>query len=122
MERYKEANFWRFILILVILTFIVSCAVPSATITPAVNTVPATTGPKYGGTLRIGVPQGPMALDPVIVGSDTGCKVLVGAYTEGLTTGIGRNISDLKLVGKLAKSWEISKDGLTYTFKLQEGV
>jgi peptide/nickel transport system substrate-binding protein len=29
---------------------------------------------------------------------------------------------DSKITGDLAKSWEISKDGLTYTFKLHEGV
>ncbi|MGE5513536.1 MAG: ABC transporter substrate-binding protein [Bacteroidota bacterium] len=30
--------------------------------------------------------------------------------------------ADLRIVGDLAKSWEVAKDGLTYTFKLHDNV
>ncbi len=73
--------------------------------------------PKPGGTLNLIVqPEPPTVmlginkLGPV---SFVGGKIYEGLITLGL---------DLKPLPSLAKSWEISPDGLTYTFHLQEGV
>jgi peptide/nickel transport system substrate-binding protein len=69
-------------------------------------------------TLNLGMSVEPTGLDPTIA-----APVAIGQVTwqnvfEGLVT-----IDETgKIVPQLAKSWEISPDGLTYTFKLQAGV
>ncbi|NEJ22327.1 ABC transporter substrate-binding protein [Rhizobium leguminosarum] len=69
-------------------------------------------------TLNLGMSVEPAGLDPTIA-----APVAIGQVTwqnvfEGLVT-----IDQAgKIQPQLAKSWEISPDGLTYTFKLQTGV
>lgn len=69
-------------------------------------------------TLSLGMTIEPTGLDPTIA-----APVAIGQVTwqnvfEGLVT-----IDEAgKVQPQLAKSWEISPDGLTYTFKLREGV
>ncbi|MGO7168924.1 ABC transporter substrate-binding protein [Rhizobium leguminosarum] len=69
-------------------------------------------------TLNLGMSVEPTGLDPTIA-----APVAIGQVTwqnvfEGLVT-----IDQAgKIQPQLAKSWEISADGLTYTFKLQTGV
>ncbi|HWT57273.1 MAG TPA: ABC transporter substrate-binding protein [Rhizobium sp.] len=69
-------------------------------------------------TLNLGMSVEPTGLDPTIA-----APVAIGQVTwqnvfEGLVT-----INQTgKIQAQLAKSWEISPDGLTYTFKLQTGV
>ncbi|WP_200950833.1 ABC transporter substrate-binding protein [Rhizobium sp. Root1220] len=69
-------------------------------------------------TLNLGMTVEPTGLDPTIA-----APVAIGQVTwqnvfEGLVT-----IDEAgKVQPQLAKSWEISPDGLTYTFKLQTGV
>ncbi|WP_195909428.1 ABC transporter substrate-binding protein [Rhizobium tubonense] len=69
-------------------------------------------------TLNLGMSVEPAGLDPTVA-----APVAIGQVTwqnifEGLVT-IDENG---KVVPQLAKSWTISPDGLTYTFKLQTGV
>src|SRR5690606_37578506 len=69
-------------------------------------------------SVTIGMSVEPTGLDPTIA-----APVAIGQVTwqnifEGLTT-IDRNG---KIQPQLAESWEISPDGLTYTFKLRSGV
>jgi len=73
--------------------------------------------PTSGGTLNmIAQPEPP--------------TLMVGLNTQGPTLYVGGQIyqgllsygKDLSLQPSLAKAWEVSKDGLTYTFTLQEGV
>ena len=69
-------------------------------------------------TVTIGMSVEPTGLDPTIA-----APVAIGQVTwqnifEGLTT-VDRNG---KVQPQLAESWEISQDGLTYTFKLRSGV
>lgn len=69
-------------------------------------------------TLVVGMAIEPAGLDPTIA-----APVAIGQVTwqnifEGLVT-IDR---DGKVQPQLAKSWEISPDGLIYTFKLQSGI
>lgn len=60
----------------------------------------------------------PRGLDPQIVDDGESAKVTNQIY-EGLLT-YADDSTEVKPC--LAKSWEVSKDGLEYTFKLQEGV
>ena len=60
----------------------------------------------------------PPHLDPTSAAAGAIDSVLYSNVFEGLT----RFASDGSIVPGLAESWEISDDGLTYTFKLREGV
>ena len=60
----------------------------------------------------------PPHLDPTSAAAGAIDSVLYSNVFEGLT----RFMSDGSVVPGLAESWEISDDGLTYTFTLREGV
>jgi peptide/nickel transport system substrate-binding protein len=60
----------------------------------------------------------PRGLDPALVDDGESAKVMSNIY-EGL---LKYNKDSTKVEASLAKSWDVSKDGLTYTFHLQEGV
>jgi peptide/nickel transport system substrate-binding protein len=72
---------------------------------------------KYGGTLRVAFQNEWAGLDPHVVSSYSSYQILFNVV-EGLT----RYDDDLNLQPALAESWERSEDGLTWTFKLREGV
>jgi len=60
----------------------------------------------------------PPHLDPTSAAAGAIDSVLYANVFEGLT----RFMGDGSVVPGLAKSWEISEDGLTYTFMLEDGV
>ncbi|MGE4274013.1 MAG: ABC transporter substrate-binding protein [Desulfitobacterium sp.] len=60
----------------------------------------------------------PRGLDPALVDDGESAKVMINIY-EGL---LKYADDSTKVEPSLAKSWEVSPDGLSYTFKLQEGV
>jgi peptide/nickel transport system substrate-binding protein len=60
----------------------------------------------------------PPHLDPTSAAAGAIDSVLYTNVFEGLT----RFMGDGSVVPGLAESWEISEDGMTYTFKLREGV
>ena len=60
----------------------------------------------------------PPHMDPTSAAAGAIDSVLYSNVFEGLT----RFMGDGSVVPGLAKSWEVSDDGLTYTFKLQSGV
>ena len=60
----------------------------------------------------------PPHLDPTSAAAQAIDSVVYINIFEGLT----RFMDDGSIVPALAKSWEISDDGLTYTFNLQDGV
>jgi peptide/nickel transport system substrate-binding protein len=60
----------------------------------------------------------PPHLDPTSAAAGAIDSVLYSNVFEGLT----RFMGDGSIVAGLAESWEISDDGLTYTFKLRDGV
>ena len=60
----------------------------------------------------------PPHLDPTSAAAGAIDSVLYSNVFEGLT----RFASDGSIIPGLAESWEISDDGLVYTFKLQDGV
>jgi peptide/nickel transport system substrate-binding protein len=95
-----------------------ACAAPAAAPTA---TPPATTGPKYGGTLQLAYVQDITFLDPIrsTTIADLGLPYL---YADTLVRWAGKNDEEPKIVPGLATSWDISPDGMTYTFHLRQGV
>ncbi|HDS11681.1 MAG TPA: hypothetical protein ENN77_02130, partial [Candidatus Wirthbacteria bacterium] len=73
--------------------------------------------PDYGGEYVEGAVGRPININPVLVISDID-RDLVSLLFQGIT----RVDSNGKLVGDLAKSWEISEDRLSYTFYLRDNV
>ncbi len=69
-------------------------------------------------TLNLGMSVEPAGLDPTIA-----APVAIGQVTwQNIFEGLVSIDETGKVQPQLAKSWDISPDGLTYTFKLQSGV
>lgn len=87
------------------------CAAPS-------GTKPATGGAVGSDTFTYAQGADPRGLDPALVDDGESAKIIVNVY-EGLL----KYASDsTKVEPSLAESWTISPDGLSYTFKLKQGV
>lgn len=77
----------------------------------------------YGGTLNVASMGDVDALDPLTAYSTESWQVIRATTRQlvtypGSTEGIG---SDTEIVPDLAESWDVSDDGLTYTFNIREG-
>lgn len=68
--------------------------------------------------IRVAMQLEPPNLDPTSGAAQAIDSVVYSNIFEGLT----RFKSDGSIIPGLAESWEISEDGLTYTFKLRDGV
>lgn len=66
-------------------------------------------------SMIIPISSDPMCIDPQIVETDAG-RIIVSNCYEGLV----RLDENYKIVPGVAKTWEVSADGLTYTFHLRE--
>jgi peptide/nickel transport system substrate-binding protein len=73
--------------------------------------------PKTGGTIKVGLLGDPTGLDPYKDSLTAIWHVIEHIYNR--LTGIN---PDLTVRPELAESWDISEDGLTYTFHLRQGV
>jgi len=73
--------------------------------------------PKRGGTMTMMLPAEP----PVLV-SVTNTNTYAIAVSSKVNEGLLWYDNDMKPQPQLAKHWDISADGLTYTFTLREGV
>ncbi|WP_322904426.1 ABC transporter substrate-binding protein [Paenibacillus campi] len=71
-----------------------------------------------GGTLIVGRGGDSAALDPAIVTDGESIKIAQQVFNPLLAYKAGTT----EVEPALAESWDISKDGLTYTFKLRQGV
>ena len=69
-------------------------------------------------TVDVAVDSSPAGLDPHIVTAFSSVIIIGDTIYEGLTT----IAEDLSVQPDLATSWDISDDGLTYTFNLADGV
>lgn len=95
----------------------------AATSTSANSTVAATSSTQSSGggttTLVVAANFDIQSLDPAR-GLDTNAEMTNHATYDSLVTFSGADISTPK--PSLGKSWEVSQDGMTYTFTLQSGV
>ena len=73
--------------------------------------------PAYGDALVVGSIGEPSTLLPVLA-SDSASHEVAGHIYNGLV----RYDKNLALEGELARSWDVSRDGLTITFHLRRGV
>ena len=82
-----------------------------------------TSHPRKGGILSVGIESGIDVLDPHRHGGWMTYRVVrnifEGLVDKDLTLG---DVAYSPIIPRLAKSWEITSDGLTYTFHLREGV
>ena len=79
---------------------------------------PGGTETTYSDTFTYAQGADPRGLDPALVDDGESSKIIVNVY-EGL---LKYADDSTEVLPSLAKEWEISPDGLSYTFKLQEGV
>jgi peptide/nickel transport system substrate-binding protein len=77
----------------------------------------AVDGPAYGDALIEGSIGEPSILIPMLA-SDSASHNVSGLIFNGLV----KYDTDLSVIGDLAESWEISKDGLVITFHLRKSV
>lgn len=86
---------------------------------PIASAQEATPNPdaKPGGTLRVGLSADPAELDPHKTSLTAAWHVIEHVYNTLVATNAA-----LEPVPSLAESWEISEDGLTYTFAIRQGV
>lgn len=71
---------------------------------------------RYGGTLTIAQSADPDTLSPYIWGAQVTRNVLIQLYD----TLVRNNLETYEIEPGLAESWEVSDDGLTWTFNLRE--
>jgi peptide/nickel transport system substrate-binding protein len=70
------------------------------------------------GQMEIAIDSSPAGLDPHLITAFNSVLIVQGNIYQGLTD----LDASLSVVPGLAESWEVSEDGLTYTFRLREGV
>ena len=73
--------------------------------------------PAYGDAMIEGIIGEPSNLIPMLA-SDSASHSVSGLIFNGLV----KYDTDLSIIGDLAESWDISKDGLVITFHLRKGV
>ena len=96
----------------------VAAAVVAPTATPQ-TAAPAMEGEKPSGRMIVGQKElGPFMGHPALTGNPQIFVLQTAPIGESLLT----VSSELRPVAMLAKGWEVSEDGSTWTFNLQEGV
>jgi oligopeptide transport system substrate-binding protein len=97
--------------------FIILSAIVLCSLLVGCQCGPVTPTPPAGkGTLNL-YGQDPLTLDPALTGETTS-----GEYVMQLFGGLVRSGDNLEPVADMAKSWQISDDGRTYTFSLRHDV
>lgn len=71
-----------------------------------------------GGTLKIGRDQDSTTFDPILISQNADLWVIINA--NGML--VRNNFDGTAVEPDLAESWEISDDGMVYTFRLRDGI
>ncbi len=88
---------------------------PPTPAAPTTTTSPSASEPGIGGTLRYGLGGNPVSIDPRFVADDEGLTVVDAVFDSLVAVR-----DDLQGVEPAAaRRWEVSEDGLTYTFELR---
>ncbi len=74
-------------------------------------------GDRYGGVYRYPIPADPQNLDPAHA-----TDLVSNAVVAHIFNGLVKFNENLEVVGDIAKAWEASPDGLTWTFRLRKRV
>ncbi len=94
-----------------------ACAPAAGPSAPVAAPQAASTGPKRGGVLKAAFSADPAGFDPVRGPSGMSHVVIEQVYSTLMALD-----PDANPYPELAESYEVSEDGLTYTFKLRPGV
>ena len=94
------------------------------------STGKAVSAPQYGGTLTFANKLEPASIDPYIRYIAAHAISLVYEQLGVANWALDRDVHDYRtiylpesaVIGHLAESWDISPDGLTYTFNIRKGV
>ncbi|MDP2652722.1 MAG: ABC transporter substrate-binding protein [Candidatus Omnitrophota bacterium] len=79
---------------------------------------PARADNKHGGQIVLSTTSDPRSFNDIIA-KETSTSEITGLIFEGLTR---TDPETLKIIPTLAERWEVSEDGLTWTFHLRRGV
>ena len=110
-----------FVLSVVCLQIIVTGCAPSVRSPSA--TTPGTDTTRHGGTLVYGLTLAPSGIDPHVNASSELGIPLTSVYDTLVYRALEAGTdTDRQFVPGLAQSWEMSDDGLAYTFHLHQGV
>ncbi|MCE5190565.1 MAG: ABC transporter substrate-binding protein [Actinomycetia bacterium] len=94
------------------------CVAALAGCSASSGTKPTASAPTFKDTFTYAQGADPRGLDPALVDDGESSKIIVNIY-EGL---LKYAPDSTKVEPALAESWTISDDGLSYTFKLKQGV
>jgi peptide/nickel transport system substrate-binding protein len=110
------SRLWTMVGLLAVVAMLASCA-PAATPAPTAAATSASALPEVPQELTLNFRLGPEQLDPQIENSSSGQRALDSIFDKLVDLD-----DELNVVPQLAHDWEVSDDGLDYTFYLEEGV
>lgn len=85
----------------------------------SLSAAPARQEPKQGGTLTVGFNSSQIVtLDPALLAQG----VVAGSILPNIHSSLVQFDEQLGIIPDLAESWEVTPDGLSYTFKLRSGL
>lgn len=114
----KSAKLLALVLALVLMASLFAGCSSGGTAATAQPSAGASSAPEYADTLIFAQGADPRGLDPALVDDGESSKVIVNIY-EGL---LKYAKDSTALEPCLAESWDVSDDGLEYTFYLRKGV
>lgn len=108
---------WIAVFLLIVLGAILAACTSDEATEPTEAEATTEEQPMEGGSVTVAVSSEPGNLNPVVWATSSDTNV-----THMIFDSLVIPDEDLKMVGSLAESWEVSEDGKTYTFNLQQGV